>query len=210
MSFEENSVFRGWFLSGALLHWAVSVLWQMTFFWISLIQIWFNWLFYTNSKSHNDFYMSSIGKKWFDWLWSKKRPKRMSFGICTFKLLSAGFLQKKFIPWWLQSHPMPSRQPRKFEIRDSGDNETVYWLGIQKCQAQGHILDVVQFRTGLGCARLTRLARWRLEVGPVGLKFEPASWLWGLGCEDSTAGCWIGQDVCRVGPANCRVQPLSH
>ena len=94
MSFEENSVIRGWFLSGELLHWAVSVLWQMTFFWISLIQIWFNWLFYTNSKSHNDFYMSSIGKKWFDWLWSKKRPKRMSFGICTFKLLSAGFLQK--------------------------------------------------------------------------------------------------------------------
>ena len=86
LKFEENSVIRGWFLSGnffSFLHWAVSVLWQMTFFWISLIQIWFNWLFYTNSKSHNDFYMSSIGKKWFDWLWSKKRPKRMSFGICT-------------------------------------------------------------------------------------------------------------------------------
>ena len=52
--------------------------------------------------------------------------------------------------------------------------------------------------------------RWRLEVGPVGLTFGPAGFE-GLGCEDSTAGCWIGQAVCRVGPANSQQQSwLSH
>ena len=64
--------------------------------------------------------MCSIGKKWFDWLWNKNRPQRMSPVICTFKLLSAGFLLKEIIPWWLQSLLMTSRQPTEIEYSDSG------------------------------------------------------------------------------------------
>ena len=65
----------------------------------------------------------SRGKKWFDWLWNKNRPQRMSSVICTFILLSAGFLLKQIIPWWLQSLPMTSRQPTEIENTDSGASE---------------------------------------------------------------------------------------